>query len=130
MPALNWLHITDLHFGSPGQEWLWPNSRHLIKEDLRRLCEVAGPWDLVFFTGDLAHNGDAEQFAGATEDLSKLWELFGTLGCKPVLLAVPGNHDLQRPDKTRAIVKAIGQWHSDAQLRSEFYSDPSCEYRP
>lgn len=71
-----------------------------ILDDLARLCERCGPWDAVLFTGDLVQSGKPEEFeAMQREFLDPLWERLDRLGSGGArLLAVPGNHDLVRPD--------------------------------
>ncbi|MEK6743541.1 MAG: hypothetical protein AABZ15_08025 [Nitrospirota bacterium] len=129
MKHLNWLHFTDLHFGISSQEWLWPNYRNELFDDLKRLRDTAvGPWDVVFFSGDLTQSGTKDQFEKLTEALSQLWNHFASLDCKPILLCVPGNHDLIRPSSTHAIVKALKQWHKDTDIRNEFWSSDSNQY--
>ncbi|MGO9329275.1 MAG: metallophosphoesterase family protein, partial [Steroidobacteraceae bacterium] len=96
----SWLHLTDLHYGLKGQDSLWPTLREAFFEDLPRLYEHSGPWQAVLFTGDLVQSGSSEQFAEMQRVvLEELWEELRKLGSgDAILLAVPGNHDLCRPD--------------------------------
>ena len=53
METFKWLHFSDLHFGAKNQEWLWPNVREELKEDILRVQKeraVIG----VFFRIELA----------------------------------------------------------------------------
>ena len=59
MSTVGWLHLTDLHFGFSGQEWLWPTLRAEFYADLERILKKTGTWDFVFFTGDLTVNRGA-----------------------------------------------------------------------
>ena len=68
MTCFNWLHLTDLHRGMKEQRWLLPEVREIFFEDLKRLHDKCGPWDLVLFTGDLTQQGSEEEF----QDLNKL----------------------------------------------------------
>lgn len=130
MKSIKWLHFTDLHFGLAGQEWLWPTYRKNLFEDLKRLSDsTAGPWDFVLFTGDLTQSATEEQYAKLTETLGQLWDHFSALGCTPIFLSIPGNHDLLRPESTSSVVKAFRHWHEDEDLRSLFWSTSSNEYR-
>ena len=140
MIKMRWLHLTDLHYGQKGQGHLWPNVREAFFERLTRLHDARGPWDLVLFTGDLVQKGTAEEFKRLEEDvLGPLWDHLGALGSEPVLLAVPGNHDLERPDpKTnpsfqkilKPAAKALTRdWQADEELRSEFWNDAESAYR-
>lgn len=65
-------------------------------EDLEKLYNKCGQWDLVLFTGDLTQRGREAQFELVNTFLADLWQ---RLGFTPTLLAVPGNHDLERPQK-------------------------------
>ena len=100
MSTFNWLHLTDLHWGQTGQEHLWPEIRDQFFDDLNDLHAKCGPWQAVLFSGDLVHQGKAEEFKQLEQEvLVPLWKRLKELGSgDATLLAVPGNHDLQRPD--------------------------------
>jgi internalin A len=133
MKSFNWLHLTDLHFGLRGQPSLWPNVREVFWSDLETLHEKSGPWDAVLFTGDLVQSGSEAEFAELEDKvLGPLWAHLSKLGAEePVLLAVPGNHDLVRPDpkKPKAALRLMLQKNGFAEIADEFWSDPNCEYR-
>jgi hypothetical protein len=133
MKSFNWLHLTDLHFGLKGQESLWPNVREVFWNDLKTLHEKSGPWDAVLFTGDLVQSGTEAEFTELEEKvLGPLWAHLDTLGTKdPILLAVPGNHDLVRPEskKPKAALRLLLQENSFNEIGDEFWSEPECEYR-
>jgi hypothetical protein len=105
---ISWLHVSDLHvakesLGSrstrrPGSE-LWAEVLRGFLADLDDQLDRTGlrP-DLVLVTGDLAYSGAAKQYDDLDAEI--LRPLLGHLrdrGCDAVLLAVPGNHDVQRP---------------------------------
>lgn len=119
MTTLGWLHLSDLHQGLRDQSWLWPSVKERFFEDLERLHRRAGPWDLVLFTGDLTQSGKAKELERLTATLDSIWGHLGRLGSHPLLVAVPGNHDLVRPDPKRAVVKVMRQWHEDRDLRDQ-----------
>lgn len=100
MPTFSWLHLTDFHYGLKGQDCLWPTLREPFLESLTPLHDRCGPWDAVLFTGDLVQSGETAQFEKMqAEVLDPLWEKLRELGSgNAVLLAVPGNHDLYRPN--------------------------------
>ena len=129
MSSIAWLHLTDLHFGQGGLRWLWPDVRDEFENDLELLAEKTGLWDLVLFTGDLTQQGTPAQYDALTVELESLWSLFAQIGCDPVLLAVPGNHDLMWPTPVPPTVRALRQWHEDAELQAEFWSDAKSGYR-
>lgn len=94
---------------------------------------MSGPWDAVLFTGDLVQSGSEAEFAELEDKvLGPLWAHFAKLGTKdPVLLTVPGNHDLARPEskKPKAALRLMLQKNGFRDIAEEFWSDPSCEYR-
>jgi predicted phosphodiesterase len=133
MKSFNWLHLSDLHFGQHGQAPHWPNVLEAFWKDLDTLHEKSGPWDAVLFTGDLVQSGSETEFKELEDKvLGPLWVHLAKLGSKtPVLLAVPGNHDLVRPEpeKPKAALRLILQKNAFGEIAEEFWSDPSCEYR-
>ena len=126
--AFSWLHLTDLHFGLSGQRHLWPNLRQPFFDDLARLHAHCGPWDAVFFTGDLTQKGKPAEFAAMqAEVLAPLWDHLTALGSgDAVLLAVPGNHDLIRPKATAPTAKWLIE--SFAHIEAEFWHKPKGPY--
>ena len=98
--SFSWLHLTDFHYGLKGQGHLWPTLRAPFLDSLTALHAQCGPWDAVLFTGDLVQAGKSDEFAKfQAEVLEPLWQKLQELGSgKAVLLAVPGNHDLFRPN--------------------------------
>jgi predicted MPP superfamily phosphohydrolase len=133
MTTLTILHLTDLHRGLGGYaKVIYPNVEQILLEDLKRMHERTGPWDLVCFTGDLVQSGggpDGKEFGQFQETLGRLWDNFGKLGSKPQLLTVPGNHDLRRPDARRATVKVLKQWREEPEIRASFWEEAKSEYR-
>jgi predicted MPP superfamily phosphohydrolase len=129
MTSFAWLHLTDLHWGMHEQSWLWPRMKEKFFQDLESLHPKSGPWDLVLFTGDLAYKGSPEEFKKVDEVLDRLWEHLGKLGSKPVLLAVPGNHDLVRPKANQPEVEVLRDWSTKPKIQQLFWDDPKSDYR-
>jgi hypothetical protein len=131
--CFSWLHLTDLHYGLKGQDCLWPNLRQPFLDDLEKLHDRCGPWHAVLFTGDLVQSGAPEQFTRMQQEfLSPLWERLQQLGSGDAkLLAVPGNHDLIRPDPTSDSPAADTLVRPDrfADVADRFWSDPAGSYR-
>ncbi|MCP4105152.1 MAG: hypothetical protein GY749_06390 [Desulfobacteraceae bacterium] len=111
------------------QHWAWPGVREMLFNDLESLYNKCGPWDLVLLTGDLTQQGSAEEFRKVKEFLEQLWEFFGRLECCPALLAVPGNHDLVRPDIKNPSVILLRQWDSQQEIQEEFWNEKKSPYR-
>src|SRR5690242_5980816 len=116
-----WLHLSDFHQGLDAQGWLWPNVREKFREDLALLHDLSGPWDAVFFTGDLTQCAEPGEFQGFSDEMARLWEWLRVLGSDPVLLAVPGNHDLARPDARRPEVKLLARFAGEPEVREELW---------
>jgi len=93
---IRWLHISDLHLGCSGRGLWWQNEKDFEKS-IGKLVEESGPPDLVLLTGDLAFKGAGEEYELVDAFLDEVLKWTGNAGSKPVLLAVPGNHDLARP---------------------------------
>ncbi|MEQ1507313.1 MAG: metallophosphoesterase, partial [Myxococcota bacterium] len=96
MARFTWLHLTDLHVGQ-GESYRWPNRREDALEDIERLHGQLGRVDAILFTGDLTQRGSKSEFDTFSEEMAHVSSLLGRLGSRPILLAVPGNHDLIRP---------------------------------
>lgn len=131
---LSWLHITDFHAGQGGQQRLWPQAQQLFFERLPELHRESGPWDLILFTGDLAFSGQPDQYAEIDALLQRLIEAVSQWQDNPpLLLAVPGNHDLDR-DMAKAAGGGEGlinhrHWADDAALQQNFWRTESNSIR-
>ena len=127
--SISWLHLTDLHQGMKEQDWLWPTLRDEFYRDLRKMHDKSGPWDLVLFTGDLTQKGSKREFEKLDKTLKDLWQHLQQLGSLPILLVVPGNHDLVRPQKESAIVQSIQNWENNQPIRQAFWENERSDYR-
>jgi len=131
MAKLSWLHLTDLHYGLSGQAPLWPNVKQAFFDDLGRMHGRTGPWQLVLFSGDLVQQGSEYEYQRMEEQvLAPLWEHMKRLGSEPHLLAVPGNHDLVRPDVRRPTAALRMLLHKEGfwEIADELFSSPPSEY--
>lgn len=83
------LHLSDTHLRAPGASSLHPEI-----DDAARLAEAVdhlrayGPFDAVVVTGDVCDDGSEVGARAVRAALD---------GLAPVILAVPGNHDLAAP---------------------------------
>jgi tetratricopeptide (TPR) repeat protein len=131
--SFSWLHLSDLHYGLEGQDCLWPTLREKFFESLGPLHERCGPWGAVFFTGDLVQSGESAQFEKMqAEVLDPLWERLRELGSgDAVLLAVPGNHDLYRPNprEDNAAIDALLDKESFSRIAGKFWDNATGTYR-
>ncbi len=127
--VFQWLHLTDLHCGVGKQSFLWPNVRDAFWKDLAKLHKAFGAIDAVLFTGDLTQRGSAQEFAELDRAvLGSLFEHLGRLGSRPCLVAIPGNHDLVRPQKVGAAVRMLSP-ERFAEVADELFEQPDSEYR-
>lgn len=88
---MRWLHLTDLHVGSP-QDAIQTNAFHELLDAIKKEIQ-ATPLDAVFITGDLAWSGTAEEYAQLNRVILAPLRSMPSLCNKPILV-VPGNHDL------------------------------------
>jgi len=98
---VRWLHLSDLHLGCRGKE-VWWQAHEEFEASVREKTRELGAPDLLLFTGDLTFSGQPEQFKQVDDFLDALLGWIrkevpeGTP--EPLLITVPGNHDLQRPE--------------------------------
>ncbi|NET80739.1 MAG: hypothetical protein F6J94_01725 [Moorea sp. SIO1F2] len=126
---LRWLHLTDLHMGMKGSKTLWPNVEEIFFKDLEYLDETVGPIDLVMFTGDLTQRGSESEFQQLDKLLDKFWKKFGEMECEPKFLAVPGNHDLVRPDQSDSVLINLQDRWDDHEFQQAFWDNSKCPER-
>lgn len=127
--TLHWMHISDLHRGQERTEEVWAVVRQEIHDDIKRQVQEAGSLDLVIFSGDLAYKGGKDEFLSVQHELEKLWDVFGQLNQKPRLFVVPGNHDLERPSKTSALLNLADLLRLKIDVRTELLSTKPSAYR-
>src|SRR6266508_2288275 len=126
--VFTWLHLTGLHVGKQGFKDVWPNYRDQLQLDLEFLYKKVGPLDMVLFTGDFTQSGQPDEYDEVTRLLVELWEFFDQLKYKPKLLAVPGNHDLDRSkDKEGSALLTLERMWEEVQ--KEFWDNASTPER-
>lgn len=94
---LRWLHLSDLHLGHADPVRSWQ-----VGEEFAASIQhspFGDPPDVLLLSGDLTDSGTSEQFGLVDAFLDNLCTL---LGGNPVIIPVPGNHDVLRPDRRRA----------------------------
>ena len=128
MPKFTWMHISDLHIGAPAYDWLWPNFKHKFLKDVDERLREIGPCHAVIFTGDMVHSGSKEQYSSANKELLELWEVFEHHGNRPVIICVPGNHDLVRPDDLDPVARLLQSFNEDEKLRNAYWTDANSTY--
>jgi hypothetical protein len=120
------LFLTDLHWRQGGSEDRWHDVEKPFFDSLT--FELAGrtQLDLVVFSGDLVFSGLPEQFRDGVDPFCvRLWSHFKKhrLG-DPILLTVPGNHDLQRPSSygEDAALKTLHSFFDNEGVRGSIFS--------
>jgi len=84
---------------------------------MKAQAEEHGPPDLIVFTGDLAFKGIEAEYRLVDETLEEVKE---AVGGDPVVVPVPGNHDLERPRPKSMAVKTFRDYHGDDDVRQGF----------
>jgi len=90
---------------------------------VRAMAERLGPPDLLLISGDLANRGAPEEYERVDRLLDTLlaWLREAAGGPEPLVVAVPGNHDLRRPQGREAfayrILDRYDQGASDEDVR-------------
>jgi hypothetical protein len=95
-----------------------------LYRDLAALHGRLGPWHAVVVTGDVAFTGQPEEYVTAERALQDLFQRLRELGSNPVLLVVPGSHDVDRTDlaPSEAVEQAFapyGEWLAGSTLGAE-----------
>jgi len=117
---IRWLHLSDLHLGCRGAD-LWWQVQGELEKSVRTMAVRLGPPDLLIFSGDLTFQGKREEFQGVDRLLDALlgWLREETGRPDPLLVAVPGNHDLQRPSEEDEFHYLILDRYAEAGLEDK-----------
>ncbi|PMQ03724.1 3',5'-cyclic adenosine monophosphate phosphodiesterase CpdA [Dyella sp. AD56] len=126
---VNFIHLSDLHVGISSAGWLWPAIRSAFLADLRVVLHEAGPPDVVVFSGDLAQKASEQEYLELRDILEELWRVFAEFGANPVLVPVPGNHDLLRRPGADPVVLAMKEWWSRPEVQEAFWDPKIPAYR-
>ena len=110
------------------QDWLWPTLKHALFDDLAKVHQLSGGWDLVIFSGDLVQSGEKAEYDRLNAILGELWDHFAKLGCTPELIVLPGNHDLKRPTMN-SVFRTLKRWWEEPDVQAEFFRSQDNEYR-
>ncbi len=126
---LRWLHLSDLHLGRPGRSRWWTVHDAFAKHLRESVAEVGAP-DVVLITGDLTSAATREQY---DEVDSLLDALASWCGSAPIVIAVPGNHDVQRPRRARTyrVLRDLHRGRDDsavAELLDELWTDRDASF--
>ncbi len=109
------------------QDWLWPTFKHLLYDDLNRLLDKTGPVNAILFSGDIAQGGQQDEYDQFAAILIELRAQLAAFGPVPPLIAVPGNHDLLRPQEGGSLEAAMRQVPQDGKILEHVFN-PQGEY--
>ncbi len=130
--TIRFLLLADLHWGQEGDSDHFPTVQKAFFDAFETISKEGWKPDLMLFAGDYVNKGRQDAF---TDELPKvlnpLWEKFHMLDWSPMLVAVPGNHDLQRPTEKAQKTNAkalLEQWGSKTTQR-QFWDDDHHSYR-
>ncbi|MFH2001223.1 MAG: metallophosphoesterase, partial [Planctomycetota bacterium] len=119
---VTWLHLSDLHLGCPGRA-LWWQVHDEFRKSLQEQVKRIGPPDLVLISGDLANKGVKKEYELVDLFLADLKHWLKDAGAErgPLILPVPGNHDLARPKGEKAYPYLIlDRYNSDDSMAQDF----------
>ncbi len=127
-----WLHLTDLHWGADWSKGHWREVTEPLVEDVAKwIKKHQTNIDVIFFTGDLVQRGTAKEFGGVNQVFRYLRDKISKkIGrpFEPQFLAIPGNHDLQRPkistksfSASAPVSALIDRWDNDSKVRELFW---------
>jgi len=109
---IRWIHISDLHIGSPANEW----SDTTLRRKLEDLLNKYTKYDFVIITGDLIHQGHFELQQNITE-LKNLLDMLKQHSDH--LLVSLGNHDYIRNEARLSLLKSWQQQGEDEKNKQE-----------
>jgi len=94
MTAIKFVHLTDTHMNAPGKDGQFAkfNLADKVEQTFRHVAETGVAPAFVLITGDLSHEGDAEDYAHIRKLLDEGSKRIGA----PVHVVL-GNHDHRSP---------------------------------
>ncbi|MBF0415047.1 MAG: tetratricopeptide repeat protein [Magnetococcales bacterium] len=130
-PVYTWLHLSDIHMGCRGNE-IRRQVDTEFKPHIREMVKQLGAPDMILLTGDLAFSGkkeEYEQFDVFLNDMIDCIREVQPSASQPMLVPVPGNHDLARPDEDAlsidfSVLKRVAEGDTEAlqKLGQRFFT--------
>jgi hypothetical protein len=126
-----WLHLTDLHLGMSLSKAEWPGAEYAVLQDMKRCVPlVGGAVDAIIFTGDLTQRAAEEEFRDIGTVLGAIRDAIERAGGgRPPLLAIPGNHDVDRTAANEGAAEMLRDFEQHTGLRERFWKDRNNDYR-
>ena len=88
--GVTWLHLSDLHFGSPHDRDRGKVEKAFFK-DIKHFSDMGVSFHMIMVTGDIAWSGTEQEYKRAGVFLTHLLKETGVPAGR--LFMVPGNHD-------------------------------------
>lgn len=104
-PTIRWLHLTDLHMGHKNESQR--TATNLLLDAINKFAK-SNLFDFVLITGDLTYSGQREEFDALEMQLIHPLKQLPQFA-NSILIAVPGNHDLDCATALPASWSTIGQ---------------------
>lgn len=120
--SITWLHLSDWH--QHGKDYRRDDVKRRLVDDISqrgRISDTLVDIDFLFFTGDLAFSGKAEEYRDAKAEFLEPVRLAAGVEIDHVFL-VPGNHDqdLDMLELVPPAVKGLSTWES----QDRWFRDP------
>src|ERR1019366_3161509 len=78
---------------------------------------------------DLVQKGSPSEYRKFDDTIARLYKKLNSLGSDPVLVSVPGYHDLVRPSVDDPAMKRLTLWHDNDAVANEFWADGKSKAR-
>lgn len=110
--VFRWLHISDIHIGRKGNEWI--NST--LRTRLSTFLEARAKFDFIVITGDIINQGNF-QIVDNKEAVQRLFSILSEH--TDHLLLCAGNHDYNRSDSRSLLLQKWQMLSDDSKEESE-----------
>ncbi len=112
---IRWIHLSDLHFGSPKNIWLDTTIQDRLIEKISNMGRI----DFIIISGDIIHQGQYNNAVLKEKALNFIQKL---KGISNEIVFSAGNHDYSR-DECRFDILAKWQKEPNKNLKENEYND-------
>lgn len=129
MKEITYIHFSDLHIGDQLAVPLLSHVKDELLSDLSFIKKQLGHVDIVFMTGDLVQTGAEKEFSEFEAFFDSLMQILSGKDENPVVIFVPGNHDLARTSEpTSSVHQVMKNWSTNPELRNDYFWNKDSEY--